>query len=283
MEESNSWRHPVDLVEILDKAFENLPFVLETGRAHALDQSQTGRPVQHDLVDVLLNDDPQAIVDALLTELTEGAAPSSVSSTVAYAAAIRIARFHTSNEFSDWDSALHSFTFANAVDQAVRRMPSSEVMRGVFDAAMSIYLNRFLNIPPAPLQVPKDAMAARLELLEQLPTLLDRQQQVQPAGSLIALYLAAGGEPDRLLAQLGRVLLREDRNFHTIQMMEAAFRQYGQLGRNAEGINVLIAAGRYLAAHAPTVRAQEQTFAMARRLHHGDLLYEEALQTDTGP
>ena len=40
-------------------------------------------------------------------------------------------------------------------------------------------------------------------------------------------------------------------------------------------------AARYLAAHAPTVRSQEQTFAMARRLHHGDLLYEEALETDT--
>ena len=280
MEESNSWRHPVDLVAILNRAFENLAVALETGRAHADEQSRTGGSVQHHLVDVLLGDDPQAIADALLTELTEGAAPSSVSSTVAYAAALRIARFHTSNEFSDWDSALHSFTFANAVDQAVRRVQSFEVMRGVFDAAMSIYLNRFLNIPPAPLQVPKDAIAASFKLLEQLPILLDQQQQVQPASNLIALYLAVGGEPDCLLAQLGRLLLREDRNFHTIQMMEAAFRQYGQLGRTAEGTNVLIAAARYLAAHAPTVRSQEQTFAMARRLHRGDLLYEEALEAD---
>ena len=39
----------------------------------------------------------------------------------------------------------------------------------------------------------------------------------------------------------------------------------------------LIAAARYLAAHAPTDRAQRQTYEIARRLHRGENLYEEAL------
>jgi hypothetical protein len=34
---------------------------------------------------------------------------------------VRIARFHTINEFGDWDTALHSFTFANTVHQGLRR------------------------------------------------------------------------------------------------------------------------------------------------------------------
>jgi hypothetical protein len=38
---------------------------------------------------------------------------------------------------------------------------------------------------------------------------------------------------------------------------------------------VLIAAARYLAAHAPTVRAQGQTYEIANRLHRGDRLYDE--------
>ena len=63
-----------------------------------------------------------------------------LAQTVAYAAALRIARFHTSNEFSDWDTALHTFSFANAVHHGLRRAPSPELLRGVFDAAMSIYL-----------------------------------------------------------------------------------------------------------------------------------------------
>ena len=32
MEESNSWRYPIDLIDILEKAFEKLPTVLENGR-----------------------------------------------------------------------------------------------------------------------------------------------------------------------------------------------------------------------------------------------------------
>lgn len=40
-----------------------------------------------------------------------------------------------------------------------------------------------------------------------------------------------------------------------------------------EGKHVLIAAG-YLVAHAPTARAQGQTYNIAERLYHGDRLFE---------
>ena len=39
-------------------------------------------------------------------------------------------------------------------------------------------------------------------------------------------------------------------------------------------LHVLVAAARYLAAHAPTVRAQGQTFGIARRLHRNEKLFE---------
>jgi hypothetical protein len=73
--------------------------------------------------------------------------PSSLFPLLAHAAAVRIARFHTSNEFSDWDTALHTFTFAHAVCQMLARAPTVELLRGVFDAAMSVYLDRFLAAP----------------------------------------------------------------------------------------------------------------------------------------
>lgn len=38
---------------------------------------------------------------------------------------------------------------------------------------------------------------------------------------------------------------------------------------------LLIAAARYLAAHSPTVRAEGQTFHIARRLHRGEKRFEE--------
>ena len=36
-----------------------------------------------------------------------------------------------------------------------------------------------------------------------------------------------------------------------------------------------VAAARYLEAHAPTARAQGQTYQIAERLHRGERLYEE--------
>lgn len=270
MEESNAWRHPVDLVEILESAFEALPDALQAGRASR--GKWAGRET---LVSVLLGEDPQAIADALLAALREGCGEAELAGVVANAAALRIARFHTSNEFSDWDTALHTFTFANAVQRGLQRAPSPELLRGVFDAAISVYLDRFLNVPPARLPEPDGSVENPEALLAELPGLLDRQQQVNEAAAMVARYLHSGGSPDRLLAALGRALLREDRNFHTIQTVETAFRQFSGLRGTPEGVHALVAAARYLAAHAPTVRAQGQTFQFASRLLRGERLYEE--------
>jgi hypothetical protein len=270
MEESNAWRQPVDLVAILERAFEALPATLETGRSRR--GTWKGRDP---LVTVLLGDDPQAIADRLLAAVSEGATEEEVAGTVALAAALRVARFHTSNEFGDWDTALHTWTFANAIHQGLRRSPSPDLFRGVFDAAMSVYLDRFLNIPAARLPEPDGKVADPEGLLEELPRLLNRQQQVNEAGETVGRYLFSGGRPERLLAMLGKLLLREDRDFHTIQAVEAAVRQYGLLQGTAAANAVLVAAARYLAAHAPTVRAQGQTYQIAYRFHRGERLFEE--------
>ena len=136
---------------------------------------------------MLLGEDPQAIADDLVDTLEQGTSIEAVAAAVVRAAAVRIARFHTSNEFADWDAALHTFTFANAVHQGLRRAPSSELVRGVFDAAMSVYLDRFLNVPPARLPEP-DGAAEPEALLAALPALLDHREQVNEAGELVADY-----------------------------------------------------------------------------------------------
>jgi len=275
MEESNAWRNPLDLIAILEKAFDALPAAMEAGRN--IRASSDGRWGGRDeLPPLILGEDPQSIVNALLGALREGCTEGALAGAVAYGAALRITRFHTSNEFTDWDTALHTFTFANAVHQGLRRAPSPELVRGVFDAAMSVYLDRFLNVPAVRLPEPESTGTNPERLLAELPALLDRQQQVNQAGELVARYLFSGGEPARLLAMLGRLLLREDRDFHTIQTVEAAVRQFALLRGNPAGAHVLIAAARYLAAHSPTVRAQGQTYQIAQRLHRGERLFEEA-------
>jgi nitrite reductase/ring-hydroxylating ferredoxin subunit len=262
MEESNAWRHPVDLIEILEGAFAELPSALAGPR-----QPWDGRSP---LVDVVLGDDPAAIASALVEALRNGASEVDVASTVTLAAALRIARFPTSNEFGDWDTALHTFTFANAVEQGLRRAPSPELVRGVFDAAMSVYLDRFLNVPATRLPVGEGGA-----VVDDFAPLLDRQQQVDEAGALVASYVRAGGDYAPLQAALAHLLLREDRNFHTIQSIEAVFRQVELLGEGDDATLMLIAAARYLAAHAPTARAENQTFEIARRLQRGERIYED--------
>lgn len=268
MEESNAWRSPIDLVVILQTAFETLPSALESGTRKNVD------PDFDALVAVLLQDDPQHTVDTLLETLQSGVSPLALAGVVAYTAAIRIAQFHTSNEFGDWDTALHTFTFANAVHMGLQRVDSADLVRGIFDAAMSIYLDRFLNIPAAKIPKPDSTVDNPESLLDELETLLNLQQQANEAGSLVAKYLYSGGDANKLMARMGRLLLREDRDFHTIQCVEASFRQYSLLKDTPYANNVLIASARYLAAHAPTMRAQGQTYQIAWRLARGEKLFE---------
>jgi nitrite reductase/ring-hydroxylating ferredoxin subunit len=292
MEESNSWRYPIDLINILEKAFKRLPTVLNTGnRVTEREQAtQDKRSNNHKLVTVLLGDDPQLIINSLLDALSRGASEEELASLVAYAAAMRIAHFHTRNEFTDWDAVLHTFTYANAVHQGVRRIATQELLRAVFDGAMRVYLNRFLNVPPSPLPKSTNKIEGKeisssnhdSTFKEEFSSLLDKQQQVNQAAQLVVDYLYNNnGKPDRLLAVIGKALLREDRNFHSIQMMEAVFRQYSFISNEDEGednntsrAHILVAGARYLAAHSPTMRSQGHTYQIANQLYHGEHLFE---------
>ena len=74
---------------------------------------------------------------------------------------------------------------------------------------------------------------------------------------------------------LAQGVLREDANFHTFQMLEAAVQQYREWGDTSEGRNILVALARYSAAHAPTQRAGLQTAEIAVKLHRGKVLHED--------
>ena len=269
MEESNSWRHPIDLVALLEGSFERIAEQMTIGAAL--------REAWHepdDLIPTLLGDSPAPILQALLEQLRAGASVPELASSVVHAAAIRIAQFQVTNEFNDWNTALHTFSFAHAVHMAARRTPTAEIVRGIFDAAMSVYLDRFLNVPPARIPEYSDSTDDAREILSALPGLLDHQQQVNQAGDLVARYLDAHGPTDALVATVGGLLVREDRDFHTIQTVEAAVSEVNTALTTRASRDYLIAAARYLAAHVPTVRAADQTFQIAQRLARGEKLHE---------
>ena len=275
-EELNSWRHPNDLIALLDPVFGRLDEIFALAGSNAEWRAPDG------MIERLLGDDPESIVDALTEALECGAPPVAVSQAVVYAAALRVAHFHTSNEFGDWISVLHTFTYVNATHQLMRRAPSAELLRGVYHGAMSLYLNRFLNMPAARLPEQRTTALEALpsdpaELLDALRDAMDREQQVELSGQLTWRYLSLGHDPAPLIATLGHLLLREDGEFHSYQMLEAGIALHRELAPiDGDRANrALVAVARYLAAHAPTSRAMYQTARTARRLAAGEDLYEE--------
>jgi nitrite reductase/ring-hydroxylating ferredoxin subunit len=277
-EEANAWRHPVDLVALCEAAFTRLPERLAAGR------SRHGRWDGHaPLAQALLGDDPAAIVAALETAVADGAAAADLGRSLAYAAALRLARFGTANEHADWEAAHHAFTYANAVHQLLLRAAPAgperpELLRPVFHGAARLYLLRFLNVPPARLPgetgEPLDDLPLAAEaLLQDFLAALDRQGSVDAAGRLVARYLLAGHPGAPLIATLAESVLREDADFHAYQSLEAGVRQYRAWGGGAEGRHVLVGVARYLAAHAPTERARRQTALVALRLGRGEVLH----------
>jgi hypothetical protein len=279
-EELNAWRHPVDLVGLLELEFTRLP---ELFAAAGSDPAWRAGDA---LTATLLGDDPAAIVAALSAALAAEAPLTAVSREVSYAAALRVARFHTSNEFSDWITVLHTFTHANAVHQLLHRSPSPELLRGVYHAAMRLYLDRFLNTPAARLPEERPGKLAALPtdanaLLAELDNLFDREQQVETAGLVVHRYLSLGHDPAPLIAQLGHLLLREDGEFHSYQMLEAGVALHSELAtEDPTAARVLVAVTRYLAAHAPTSRAMLQTAKTARRLRRGEDLATEPAEEE---
>lgn len=273
-EEESAWRYPVDLIALAEPALARLPSLVRRGEGEPLGDGL------EPLTRTLLTGEPQAVIDALLAALERGVAVAELGQAIAYAAALRLARFHTSNEFSDWDTLHNTWSSCNALHQALRRAPSPELARGIVHAALRIYLDRFLNIPAA--RLPDEVAAGRYdEQVEALPgtllELLDREQQVQPAGQLIDAYLAVAPNPAPLLRALGQAVLREDAGFHMYQTLEAGLRQFESL-RERQPLaarRVLVGVGRYLAAHAPTSRSMRQTYTIALRLQRGDELFAE--------
>jgi hypothetical protein len=265
MEETSAWQHPVDLPGLLHDADSQLDAALAAGQ-----ERLTGWDGHRQLAETILDEEPSVSLAAMLNAVRAGVPLIELSATVAYAAGRRPVHFHVSNEFGDWDTVHHTFTYTNAVDQAMRRAPSRELARGIFDGAMSVYLERFLNVPKQSLPSQDGPTASREALLAEF----DRQQRVDETAAVVASMLAAGRDGE-VLATLGHAVLREDAGFHQFQIFEAAARQHAHFAGRPEGQHLLIGAARFLTAHAPTVRATGQTYDIAARLHRGEALHGE--------
>jgi nitrite reductase/ring-hydroxylating ferredoxin subunit len=270
-EETGEWRHPDPLVELLsarqERPEDHWPGA--QGRAGADGQEVDG------LAWAVLGDDPGEIVAALDVAAASGASAEELARAVAYAAALRLTRFHTQNDHGDWDVVHHGFTSANAVHQMVGRSSTPELMRGVYQGAMRVFLDRFLNVPAARLPGTRQRSEERPDL-SQLSGCFDREGMVDEAGSIVYGWLRSGGDQAIVVTALGKALLAEDAEFHWFQTYEAAVRQVTSWPEGSEQAALILAGtGRFLAAHTPTRRELPQVVRIATRLRRGEALYDE--------
>ena len=265
MEETSTWRNPVDLPGLLGEVHGELAGLIDEG-----EQRLTGWNDHEELADLILDGAPAHVLTEIKELIRLGVPLTELSATVAYAAARRSAHFHVSNSFNDWNTVHHTFTYANAVDQALRRAPSKLLARGIFDGAMSVYLERFLNVPKQPVPEPSGRAAKSEDVL----AALDSYGGVDDIAQLVADMIDQGRQ-EEVVQTLGHALLREDAGFHQFQIYEAGVRQYRHFAKQPAGGHILIGVARFLAAHAPTVRSNGQTFDIAARLHRGEALYGE--------
>jgi len=255
----------VDLPALLGALYEELDALIDQG-----DGKIEGWEGHAELAEQILDGEPGETLAMMADLVRRGVPLAELSAAVAYAAARRPVHFRVSNEFADWDTVHHTFTYTNAVDRAMRRAPSKLLARGIFDGAMSVYLERFLNVPKQPIPT----SSGRTPSGEEILAAFDGQGQVDETAQLVADAIAHG-QQEEVVKTLGHALLREDSGFHQFQMYEAGLRQYRQFEGRPAGDHILIGVTRFLAAHSPTVRATVQTFDIAARLHRGESLHGE--------
>jgi len=267
-EETSSWRKPTDVAQLCFDAHDDLPELVAAGAGKSWDRPD-------DFVETLLSEDPSEIDGALRDAVAAGATSEQLAHAVAVAAMRRVAHFSTSNEFNDWNTVHHTFSYANAAENLARRTDADDVYKACWDGAMSVYLDRFLNQPRATLPTPgegEDEDPAQLR--ERLLDTFDEQGRVDEAAEIVGHHFDAGGDPAALEETMGEGLLREDAGFHTLQSVEAGFRQFELARTEEERRLALVAPARYMAAHFPTRREGEQTFTIAERLIAGEKIHE---------
>jgi nitrite reductase/ring-hydroxylating ferredoxin subunit len=280
-EEGTPWHHPVEIAAAVRAAEGRLAAVAGGGPALLPAAAEDA------LVAQLLGDDPLQVIAAVEAALRDGTAPAAVGAAVTRAAGLRLARFATSNEVSDWFNPQHTFIFCNAVQQALLRTTGTDVVRALFQAAIAVYMDRYLNVPPA--RLPAERGAARAAtgdeaggaLLDELLQLLDNRAEVERAAELVSGYLRtpAAAWPahfGRLVDTLAFATLREDLDFHTLQVLEAAATQLAARGNDGGAEEIMVGVVRNLAAHCPTRRAGYQTAMIARRLQRGEEVFAAA-------
>jgi nitrite reductase/ring-hydroxylating ferredoxin subunit len=120
------------------------------------------RPDADMLLAAVLDGTLAAALGAVAAELDRGVAPDRVALVLGLAAAHRLARFdhrleHRDDVSEGWLSITHALTHADAVRESLRRRPSAEALRGLFQSARFVQHMGVCDLPAAERPAPAPA------------------------------------------------------------------------------------------------------------------------------
>jgi nitrite reductase/ring-hydroxylating ferredoxin subunit len=204
----------------------------------ALD-ARTNRAVDYDedaLVRALSSANVQKSFAAVRDALVAGVAPERLITTFVLLAADRMARTPV-NVDAGWPVLTTELALASSLRTALRHGGAGVAASGLFHAAWQIFADRWLNIPSRPLSEPlggqildvPDEGAGVARILGSIASL-----NVQDVGRLVLEYLNAGFSGDRLLHEMGRVMLWDDTSTQVLPALRTVFDEWERLGRAEE-------------------------------------------------
>ena len=265
-EETSRW---ADSVPVLEEVFCGLDEIWEANQKNRAQLNISA------FAQTMLGEDFEPIVANIEAELRSGVQPTDLCRAMAYAGAVRIARFHLKNE-GDWHDVANIYSYSHALYCAFQYAGSKELLRAIFHGAVFMTYLRWLNMPAA--RVPQHGQMLD-ETFDSDDAMLKRFgefadfQKVAEAEVLVSQYLEEGRDITKLRHALAHIMLREDAELHMFQVLEAAFRHYDLSDDPEEKRVHLLAATRYITAQKVMKNILWST-ENAERLQRGDLLSE---------
>jgi len=183
-------------------------------------------------VSALLSVNIQKSFDAVSNALQSGVKPDRLITTLVLLAADRMARTPV-NVDAGWGALTTELNLAGSLRTAQRHGGDQVVEKSLFHVAWQVFADRWLNIPARPLSEPlggdkldvADENAGVRVILKSIASL-----NVQEVGGQVLEYLNAGYSGDRLLHEIGRVMLWDDTNTRILPTLRTVFEEWERLG-----------------------------------------------------
>jgi nitrite reductase/ring-hydroxylating ferredoxin subunit len=191
----------------------------------------------------------QRSFEAVRTVLMAGVRLDRLITTLVLLAADRMARTPV-NVDAGWDALTTELNLAASLRTAQRYGGNLVAAKGIFHAAWLIFSNRWINIPARSLSV--SIGGGKLDVHNEdagVDMILNSiaSLKVQDVGTQVLEYLNAGYSGDRLLSEMGRVMVWDDTNTRILPTLRTVFEEWENLSGSPHPAKyqILVALARY--------------------------------------